>query len=167
MASRKIWKIGDFSGGLNNYNNSYDIKSSEFVEFQDITAVKPGVARPLGGCIKSEHIAPLYEFFDSVDLSSIMGGNGFHKTNVNYTYHPTNANENILIEHEIINHASDESLGQGIFRIEQLQWIFETTMPSSGTLTLAAQINGTNIMEPITILSGNWISGLPTVNKFG
>ena len=29
MASRKIWKIGDFSGGLNNYSNSYDIKSNE------------------------------------------------------------------------------------------------------------------------------------------
>ena len=167
MASRKIWKIADFSGGLNNYSNSYDIKSSEFAEFEDITSVKSGIAKPLGGCIKSEYVLPIYTTFDSIDLSSIMPGNGFHKTNVNYTYYPSNVNKNIIAEKTIINWASDGYNLEAIFEIDQLQWIFETTLPTSGTLKLTAQINGTDIMVPLTVLEGNWISGLPTINKFG
>tara|TARA_R110002012_G_scaffold291891_1_gene486587 strand:- start:24031 stop:29007 length:4977 start_codon:yes stop_codon:yes gene_type:complete len=166
--ARKIWKISDFSGGLNSYDNSYDIESSEFAEFQNITSVKPGIAKPLGSNIKDSHISPLYTLFDSETLSSIMPGKGFFKANTNYTYHPADSNENLTATVEELEYASTGwPVYWGRLSIESLMWVFETSMPTSGTLTLVAQINGVNIMEPITMLAGNWISELPTTNKFG
>ena len=139
MGSKKIWKISNFSGGLNSYSNSYDIKSNEFAEFEDVSSSKRGIAKPLGSVQKSTEVLPLHASFDTSDLSSIIQGRGAHNYNVDYTYFPAQTN-NILIDQEIYSNASDSDPGRLEVRFNKIQWIFDTAMPTSGTLTVQAKI---------------------------
>ena len=166
--AKKVWKISDFSGGLNNYTNSYDLKSNEFVEFQDVTSTRKGVLQPLGNSERIVEFPVVNTTYNPMTQTSIIGGAGLHTYNVNYKYFPAQPNQDLEFNWTNI---SDSVTGYGHtffwLGMKTCTWQFKTAYPTSGTLYLQAKVDGVPIMEKLEMASGHWLDTAQTnANKF-
>ena len=80
MADYKVWKLSEFTGGLNSFTDERDLSANEFSEFTDIYSAKKGVIKPIGQAINKLSIPP------KDIIGSLLQGGGFSNYNSDYTF---------------------------------------------------------------------------------
>tara|TARA_R110000824_G_scaffold110418_1_gene258388 strand:+ start:6898 stop:10989 length:4092 start_codon:yes stop_codon:yes gene_type:complete len=90
--AKEIWKIDKFKGGINDYTDPKDIKSSEFVELQDCSVGKLGQIKNMGKPLVNESLGSII-IIDGVDTTNngsvdtfggLLPGKGFYKSPNDY-----------------------------------------------------------------------------------
>lgn len=167
MADRKVWKLSDFEGGLNDFTDPKDLKVNEFASFQDAYCGKSGIIRPIGSCEKSLDILTLTLSANS----NIFNGQGLASYNSNYTFQSNSVND-LRVTVVPLSNENDPN-GQppyAEFYFSSMMWLFEDRFPIGGTLTFTPTINNVAITSAITVLEGadwlNWATQSSNLQTF-
>ena len=141
--SRKVWKLGKFDKGINSHTNPKDIKDNEWAELNDVNVSKVGVAKALGGPVKSDDI-------HQTSVYNLISGKGLYKFDSDNSYMPSGF-ENSYTELENTLDGGGGSKSRAQFGIDSLVWLF-STKPTYGTIKFQLYIGSTPITDEFDVV---------------
>ena len=158
---KELLIIKDFRGGLNDDSDAKDIKLSEFTLFENLTNIKKGQLRQLGGFteLSTDIIAGINReylnnpVFDNDTYSDIIPGQGLFSVTSNASLGPP---QNSTVSFDLSRglHATDGEYAYAEFEVVSVVWVSDDSeaYATNGTLRFTMSVED----GPANIDGGAW-----------
>ena len=119
MADYKVWKLSEFTGGLNSFTDSRDLEPNEFAEFVDIYSSQWVIIKPIGQAINNFLVTP-----KNIE-GRLLDGGCFATYNSDYTFQSDLTEDLSYAATQLSQAGTGTAPSRATFMISSLVWIFE------------------------------------------